>query len=171
MTVFKELICEIIQLNILDADEQRIVRRENEVIVAFYATVGQHHIEHAGANQAIVFDDVITNLGTAYSKYAGDFRAPVSGTYVFSVTLMAYGGHTTHYRIVKNGTGMGNIYLRGQDGAYTSSALTTVLELKQGDSVSVQNIDPDEYLFGYAYNAFSGFLLQQDFSNQAIVGK
>lgn len=155
----------------LAAQEFRIARAENEVNVAFYAAVGSHHIEHAGANQPIVFDDVITNLGNAYNKFAGDFRAPVEGTYVFSVTLMAYGAHTTHYRITQNGQGKGNIYLRGQDGAYTTSAMTAVLELKQGDNVTIQNVDADEYLYGYAYSTFSGFLLYQIYPNTGVVGK
>ncbi|XP_045176803.2 uncharacterized protein LOC123537227 [Mercenaria mercenaria] len=149
----------------------RITRAENEANIAFYATVGNHHIEHAGVNQNIIFDHVITNLGNAYNKYAGDFKAPVSGTYVFSVTLMAYNTQSTHYRIAKNGTVMGNLYLHGKDGSDATSAMTAVLQLQQGDDVSIQNLDADKNLHGYAYSTFSGFLLQQDYSSTAIVGK
>ncbi|XP_060575872.1 uncharacterized protein LOC132733278 isoform X2 [Ruditapes philippinarum] len=154
-----------------ESGERLLVRRENEVNVAFYATIGQHHIAHAGTNQTIVFDDVITNLGNAYSKFAGDFRAPVGGTYVFSVTLMAYAANSAHYRFVKNGITVGNIYVGGKEGPYATSAMTTVLDLQQGDDVSIQNIDSDKNLHGYAYSVFSGFLLQQHFVNQAVVGK
>ena len=145
-------------------------RRENEQNVAFFATLG-NHLQHLGANQNIAFDKVITNIGNGYSSHAGDFRAPVAGTYVFSVTLMAYGSTTAHYRFVKNSTNVANLYVRGAESPYASSSMTTVLELQQGEDVAIRNADTDKMLHGSYYSAFSGFLLNQDFSNPAIVGK
>lgn len=138
--------------------------------VAFFSTLG-NHLQHLGVNQNIVFDHVVTNIGNAYNNHAGDFRAPVAGTYVFSVTLMAYGSHTTHYRLVKGGSSMANIYVRGTESPYASSSMTAVLQLKQGDDVAIRNVDNDEFLHGSSYSAFSGFLLYQDFSSSVVVGK
>ncbi|XP_060575884.1 uncharacterized protein LOC132733283 isoform X2 [Ruditapes philippinarum] len=153
----------------IGSGEHRIKRAQNEVNIAFYAVIGDHHVQHAGINQNIVFDKVITNLGNAYNKYSGDFKAPVSGTYVFSATLMAYDSQTAHYRIMSNGTDVGNMYLHGTGGATT--AMTVILQLNKGDDVFLQNIDSDKPLHGYAYSTFSGYLLQQDFSATEIVGK
>lgn len=84
---------------------------------------------------------------------------------------MAYAANSGHYRFVKNGKGLANIYVQGHESAYATSSLTTVIDLQLGDDVSIKNIDPDKYLHGYAYSSFSGFLLQQNFANPAIVGK
>lgn len=149
---------------------RQIRKRENEKDVAFFSVITSH-LFHMGVNQNIVFDRVITNVGNAYNNHAGDFRAPVDGTYVFSVTLMAYSTHSSHYSLVKNGTAAAYIYLRGHESPYASSGLTAVLELKQGEDVAIRNIDQDEALHGSAYSTFSGFLLTQDFSSPGLVGK
>ncbi|XP_045169959.2 uncharacterized protein LOC123532568 [Mercenaria mercenaria] len=149
---------------------RHIYRRENELNVAFFSALG-NHLHHLGASQNVVFDRVITNLGNAYNNHAGDFRAPVAGTYVFSVTLMAYSTHTTHYNLVQNGTTVANIYVRGLESPYASSSMTAVLQLKQGEDVAIRNVDTDQSLHGSYYSTFSGFLLNQDYSSSAIVGK
>jgi hypothetical protein len=145
-------------------------RRENELNVSFFATLG-NHLQHLGASQNIAFDRVITNIGNGYNSHAGDFRAPVAGTYVFSVTLMAYSSSTTHYNIVKNSTTVANLYVRGLESPYASSSMTAVLQLQKGEDVAIRNVDTDKMLHGSHYSAFSGFLLDQDFSSPPIVGK
>ncbi|XP_053395418.1 complement C1q tumor necrosis factor-related protein 3-like [Mercenaria mercenaria] len=147
-----------------------IQRRQNERNVAFFSTLGPH-LQHLGANQIIAFNRVITNIGNAYNSHAGDFRAPVSGTYVFSVTLMAYDSHDTHYNLVQNGTTVANIYVRGTEAPFSSSSMTAVLQLKQGEDVAIRNVDTDEYLHGGYYSTFCGFLLTQEYTGLDIVGK
>ncbi|XP_045157568.2 uncharacterized protein LOC123523887 [Mercenaria mercenaria] len=149
---------------------RNIKRRENDRNVAFFSTLGSH-LQHLGANQIIAFDQVVTNIGNAYNSHAGDFRAPVSGTYVFSVTLMAYASHATHYRFVQNGTTVARIYVRGTESPFASSSMTAVLQLKQGEDVAIRNVEADEYLHGDHYSTFCGFLLTQDYDGLDIVGK
>jgi len=71
-----------------------------ETPVAFFATLTSH-IVHAGQNQTIAFDRVLTNVGNAYNAHVGLFTAPVSGIYVFSVSLLSMPGHTTHFSLYK----------------------------------------------------------------------
>jgi len=81
------------------ADQQRIRQAMTETPVAFFATLTSH-IVHAGQNQIIAFDRVVTNVGNAYNPHVGAFTAPASGIYVFSVSLLSYPGHTTHYQLM-----------------------------------------------------------------------
>jgi len=149
----------------------RIRRAENEMTVAFFAKVGQHHIDHIGKNQSIAFDDVVTNVGNAYNPHFGSFVAPVAGTYIFSVTLMAYGNHITHYDFALNGHRMSMIYVRADSSNNAVSSQTIALQMKQGDDLSVRNIDAGESLHGYGYSSLTGFLLQQDYNPGTIVGR
>ncbi|XP_045209571.2 uncharacterized protein LOC123561339 [Mercenaria mercenaria] len=148
----------------------RIRRAENENPVAFFATLSQH-LTHMGAHQPITFDNVVTNIGNAYNSHFGSFIAPVSGTYVFSATLFALLHNTYSAEIVKNGQTLTRMYVYGSDTVRDTTSQTIVLELQKGDDVSVHNINVDRPVHGDHYSTFAGFLLQEDFSSSAIVGK
>jgi hypothetical protein len=131
-----------------------------------------NHILHAGVNQILVFDHVITNLGNSYNNHNGNFIAPVSGTYVFSVTVMSRYHVNAHLRLVKNGQTVSYLYVSGSEAGYDTTSQTAVLLLQKGDDFCIQNIDSDKDLNGDHYSSFSGFLLQQDYSaGEVIVGK
>ena len=47
-----------------------------------------------------------------------------------------------------------------------------VLQLNQGDDVSIHNIDAGKKVYGHGYSTFSGFLLQQNYTfSPGIVGR
>lgn len=146
-------------------------KRESYVNVAFFATIRSHHLEHLSPNQPLIFDHVITNIGNAYNNHTGDFRAPVSGTYVFSVTLMTVNSGTIHCLMVQNGKGVAYIYLYGTDTQDATSSVTAALELQEGDNLAIHNMLNDVSIHGHGYTYFSGFLLYQDYSNPGIIGK
>lgn len=143
-------------------------RAANEDTVAFLAGLTDV-LTHEGAMQNIAFDTVITNVGGAYNSHAGVFIAPVPGVYVFATTIMSYGGATDTFHILKNGTRVAGLYHNSQ--SHETTSMTVVLELKQGDDVSVANVDPDQTIHGAMYNTFSGFLLQQYYTEPGVVGK
>ncbi|XP_045209907.1 uncharacterized protein LOC123561523 [Mercenaria mercenaria] len=149
---------------------QRIRRAENENPVAFFATLDQH-LTHVGIHQPIAFDNVTTNIGNAYNSHFGSFIAPVPGTYVFSATLFSHYHADYHVQFVKNGQSLTNIYMRGSESGYGTMSQTIVLQLQKGDDVSIQNNEVDSAIFGANYCTFSGFLLQEEFSSAAVVGK
>ncbi|XP_045182322.2 uncharacterized protein LOC123541035 [Mercenaria mercenaria] len=150
-----------------DSEVQRIQRRENEMNVAFFAYL-TNHLVNPGVHQIIAFDHVVTNIGNAYNAHAGDFRAPVAGTYVFATTLMAGDVHLIyHFIVMHNGKSVSNIYL--VNGGTASQEV--VLQLNQGDDVSIHNMDAGNKLYGSGYSTFSGFLLQQNYSSPVVVGK
>ena len=48
----------------------RIRRAENEMDVAFFATLTNHQT-HVGVDQSIMFDNVVTNIGNGYHNHLG----------------------------------------------------------------------------------------------------
>ena len=153
------------------AGQQRIRQAMAERPVAFLATLSTD-LQHAGANQPIVFDRVVTNVGSAYNPHVGVFTAPGSGIYVFSVSLLNYPGHSTRYILQKNNDFISNVYLHAPDAShYESTSQTVVIQLTKGDDVTLRNMSPDESLRGDNYCTFAGFLVWEDLSQPAVVGK
>ncbi|WAR06639.1 CBLN3-like protein [Mya arenaria] len=140
---------------------QRLKRQELPYgTVAFYAALSRT-VANLGVNQNIVFDHVILNEGNGYSGHAGDFRAPVSGIYAFSVSLQSYYGHSTHYTIMQGTTLVGKLYVDGHAAGMENSGMSFVLKLQKNEDVSVKNADLGENLHGDHYTSFSGFLVAE----------
>lgn len=145
---------------------------ENDAPVAFFAALSDH-LTHAGVLQNIPFDVVITNEGSAYTAHSGVFTAPISGLYVFSSTLTSYPHNGAKFSFLKNGSPLTHMHPHSNDDspAYDTSSQTIVLKLMKGDGISVANRNSDESLSGNKLSIFSGFLLQQIYSDaDALVG-
>ena len=78
----------------------------NTSVVAFHASYSKSHIS-LNAETILVFDRVLSNHGSGYSESSGTFRAPVEGTYYFTLHLLALSSNTLHNGIYKNGDIMG----------------------------------------------------------------
>ncbi|KAL4221766.1 Cerebellin-1 [Mactra antiquata] len=139
----------IVQSALLSRD-----RRNVETHVAFFASL-TNQVTNLGANQDIPFDNVMINLGNGYNNNHGTFIAPVSGLYVFGVTLHIYGERTWGYFVV-NGNAIAKINIFP-----VQSSQMVIVRLDQGDDVSVQNYSPGKALMGDGYSTFCGFLLYQ----------
>ena len=72
-----------------------------------------------------------------------------------------------HFTIMRNAQPVSNLYI--QNGGTASQEV--VLQLNQGDDVSIHNMDAGQKVYGHGYSSFSGFLLQQNYSSPGIVGK
>jgi len=143
---------------------------ENETPIAFLATLSVH-AHHLGANQNIAFDQVITNLGDAYNPHVGGFIAPVSGVYVFSTTLFSYPATDAHFGVLHNWHLVITLYQETSIGSkYDTSSTTVVLQLSNGDVVSIANRDADKSLHGYGHTSFTGFLLKELYDDNVVSG-
>ena len=145
----------------------RIRRAENEVDVAFFATLTNHQT-HVGVHQTILFDHVVTNIGNAYNNHLGSFIAPVSGTYVFSISILTWAKDSAYY-ISKNGNAVSYIYCDAIQSGYDSSSQTVILSLNQHDDITIRNRDADDQTHGSHFSTFAGFLLTQG-NSDVIVG-
>jgi len=137
--------------------------------VAFYATVINHDIDHLGSSQALVFDNVHENIGNGYNNVSGHFMAPVSGTYVFHVTICGHVAHVdAHY--------YASVYVNNDVAAslilvpYDQSSQMLVATLNANDVVVVKNAHVDDGFIGHTYSSFSGFLLYENERTASIVG-
>jgi hypothetical protein len=89
---------------------------------------------YLGEGQGIVFDYLTTNIGNAYNVHNGVFVAPVTGVYVFRVTL----GHYSTF--VQSDNGDSNLVVNGVivAGLFISNDQTSkmiVVDPKIGDPV------------------------------------
>ena len=117
----------------------------------------------AAAQEVITFDEVITNVGSAYDSTTSTFTAPYDGVYRFSAVVTSSQGSTTGVSpmIYKNGaTTSISGYLNGEEGE--QAIISAVLSLTQGDEITIVNYadDDDIYGDGTAYHThFEGSLL------------
>ncbi|KAH3721010.1 hypothetical protein DPMN_063922 [Dreissena polymorpha] len=139
-------------------------------LVAFFATL-DHPASNLGVGQNLKFDNVITNIGSAYNPHFGGFIAPVSGVYVFMSTLLSFAGHEDNFELKRNGATVCKMHVAGTGGGNNDSTSgSVVLYLDKGDVIAIQNINLGEGVLGNQYSYFSGFLLKQLERNPSLVG-
>ena len=109
------------------------------------------------ADKIPVFVTIVTNVGEAYDQKTGRFTSPVSGVYLFSVTLRST-GRNLYCWIRKNGNGVVYAQTSSSDAMLTSTALTT-LELSVGDVVDIGDCYNWNNIYTNAGTAFSGVLI------------
>ena len=105
----------------------------------------------AAAEDVITFDEVITNVGSAYDSTTSTFTAPYDGVYRFSAVVTSDNGSTTGVipKIYKNGadTQIGGF----SDGEVAEAApISAVLSLTQGDEITIVNYSADDDIYGSA---------------------
>ena len=116
-----------------------------------------------GANQRIVFNSTLTNVGNHYNTSNGYFTAPIAGTYLFSMFGMN-NNQLAWYNFRKN-----NSVINHQHGAYmtngsdwSSVSMTIVIVLAASDTMSVYtgaSSNVGMYGQGNNHNGFCGYML------------
>ena len=117
--------------------------------------------KHLGVGQNIIFDELVTNLGGGFHMSSGLFTAPINGVYMISTTVLTNVDVETRTSIVVNGRRIVSTFGHATQGRHDQGTQVAVLQLNQGDDVSVQNIDiVDASIWGERYTSFSGYLIQ-----------
>lgn len=106
----------------------------------------------------IVFDRVVTNIGSAYDPKIGRFTSPINATYQFNVVVAAQGRQKAAVMIVKNGGMVATVWAESIPYWATASNIV-VLSLEKDDQVWLLLLNRASYLHGYMYTTFSGFLI------------
>ncbi|XP_063055543.1 multimerin-2-like [Engraulis encrasicolus] len=127
--------------------------------VAFSAGLADS-IEAEYGDLNVVFREVITNVGQAYSSTTGFFTAPFRGVYYFRFTVMdCEESGSMLIEMHKNGKQL--IWLEDEvtagDYTYLSSGLT--LQLEKGDEVNMVLSAGHRIVGFFNESTFSGFLL------------
>ena len=115
------------------------------------------------ANQRIVFNSVLTNVGSHYNTSNGYFTAPTAGTYLFSFHGMN-NNQLAWYNFRKN-----NTVINPQHGAYqtngtdwSSVSMTIVIVMAANDTMAVYTGNDSRigmYGQGNNHNGFCGYML------------
>jgi hypothetical protein len=131
----------------------------NKQQVAFFGKLRQNIPMSAGL--VVKFDDVITNIGNAYSQATGIFNCPISGLYLFSLNVLTDTKGFIAADVVQNGNRIARPYTNGGTGNHDSGSDTVVVHAKVGDEIFVTNMRGNS---AYLENSslFIGVLLKAD---------
>ena len=126
-------------------------------------TAGVTSLSTTWNSGALVFPNVITNVGNGYNPTDGVFTAPLAGVYVFFVNVQGYYNQHIYVAIVLNGAP--KVMAMSHNDvmqSYKAGPNMAVLYLQTGDRVWVHHFDGSGY---YTYSGicpittFSGFLI------------
>ena len=115
-----------------------------------------------GFHKTLVFDEALTNIGSAYNTSNGIFTAPVSGSYAFFLSQMAPNGHNSLLLdITKNGVVLDEVFAEGRSDSFDQGSSQVTTHLATGDQVWVRQATGNAVRAGY-WTIFTGYLLEAD---------
>ncbi|CAG2243832.1 C1QL [Mytilus edulis] len=127
--------------------------------VAFHTHLSANF--NVSSNDAVAYDVVKVNVGDGYNKFSGIFKAPATGLYFITNTVMSMPNHGIHVEIVKNGVAIGKNW--ADHNGYESGTMSVITDLDVNDSVWVRDSDGGTERLEHDYNSFSGFLIYTEY--------
>ncbi|KAL4234592.1 hypothetical protein ACF0H5_006233 [Mactra antiquata] len=130
-----------------------------------FTVILTNRLMNLGLNQNVIFDVIETNIGNAFNPQLGVFVAPLSGTYVFHVTIFAPIDEEVWCKIIVTGSSKGDAYAHGGTNNSDTGSQTIIVHLNQGDNVAIRNGQAAHNVYGNDATwttTFSGFLLHSD---------
>ena len=125
--------------------------------VSFHATTLSSN--DPAIDTPLIFSDVITNQGDAYSNTTGYFTAPYSGTYFFIATSGTFAlGTSATFDLYVDSMPLTRMEANNDAGFNALSTLHGVAHLDAGHRAWVRS-DGEAY---HTFSSFSGFLLSVD---------
>ncbi|XP_062607509.1 uncharacterized protein LOC134269331 [Saccostrea cucullata] len=125
------------------AIETKVLKKELESVKEALSTLMPDHVAfHVVAKSSsgpgvIIFDHVISNIGSGYDITSGTFSVPTTGFYVFSWSIETY-GQLTEAALLVNGLEMGISKSDEAPSYYDTTTSFAVLDLKIKDKVWVR---------------------------------
>jgi len=127
--------------------------------VAFHAKFSADQCVSVG--HVLTYDEVHVNVGNGYKSYDGIFVAPVSGVYVFSVTLVSVEFYYMSAALLVNGVEKATIVSDKAD--YLQASSTIVAQVQIGEHVFVRVSGESNCKLSsnsiHGTSSFSGWLL------------
>lgn len=130
--------------------------------VAFSARISTLYTSKDG--QTVVFNDIISNVGSGYNNQDGVFTTPVDGVYVFFCKITQdSNNHDMFYQFILNGSVKTQTLVFGRlDHTHRTSSNLIVLQLIHGDRVWIKMSSGGVHfsISTEGDQSFSGFLLK-----------
>lgn len=111
--------------------------------------------------QTLIYEKVLSNVGSRYNQHTGIFSADVSGLYVFYSGVECAPHQSMEIEIMNDGNSIGYTYCDSKSDAYSNSGEMIVAEVTSGSSIWVRvssTSNPNADTIGHK-TMFSGFLL------------
>ena len=125
--------------------------------IGFTALTSTHQM-HMGVDQAVQFPKIVTNNGNGFDQNTGIFRAPVSGLYLFSASMVSHSGLELRCALVHNGNTVAYIFA-GDDTTHSMGSKSILLYLSPNDDVWVKVIHESDSVYGFAWSSFMGVMI------------
>jgi len=123
---------------------------------AFYASLTSGNIT---GTQTVLFNNVLTNIGSHYNSSTGRFTAPIAGLYHFYFTGLTNGGSNRMQMDIKvNGSGYTTME-QATGYSWQMGSMTLLITLAANDYVTVTLNSSVDGMYGLGYNSFSGRLI------------
>ncbi|XP_045159320.2 complement C1q-like protein 4 [Mercenaria mercenaria] len=142
---------------LLETDVKDLKVRNNDK-VTFFAKAKSNQLS-MNKHQTLIFEDVVTNIGSTYDRTCGKFVAPKSGTYVFFSTVLGRNNAMIFLYLAVNDRRIVNFCAHGLSDGHDSTSVTVPLQLDTGDIVTIKNNKDGGNIHGNEYSSFGGFLL------------
>lgn len=114
----------------------KIRKRTSSTTVAFHACFS-NDVNYLGRSQTLIFDRVITDTNTGYSRSSGTYRIPRTGFYVITWVTPVVGN--IPFELLVNGEQRGRTDPSSTgNGASQSTSGIAVLSLYQNDNLSIR---------------------------------
>ncbi|XP_052769577.1 cerebellin-3-like [Mya arenaria] len=136
--------------------------------IAFTSQVTPHVVSHMHKGDGVIFDRVLLNAGGGYHNVTGQFTVPLSGIYLFAVSVFDHveranaGTTKVHAEIVQNNVTIGRVFAHADDHYRDQGAETVIVTANTGDVIWVRVVDNNDLgLGGDFYTSFAGYMLWQ----------
>ncbi|XP_052248209.1 complement C1q subcomponent subunit B-like isoform X2 [Dreissena polymorpha] len=142
-----------------ETDYAGLTLRQSGVPTAFSVTLDKSQVISTG--NVIRFDNVITNVGNSFNIKTGEFTAPQSGIYFFSLNAVCGAHSYMHLAISRNGLAVFKTLCDDRTGSTQhQGGGATILQLGAGEKISVRMTFPlnaQSELYGRGMTSFTGY--------------
>ena len=155
----KQSIRDLLQENISMNQEIADLKLKANVQVFFTAGLTKHVT--LAANQVLVFDKTLVNVGDGYNNVTGAFVCPVTGYYLFEIHVLSNHNQRASLMLTKNNESV--VRLHSPSGnAYQAASQSTVIKMAKDDVVKVEGYETSQVfgdIHGNIHTTFTGLLV------------